>query len=1226
VQSEAGAAALERLRAEREAAAAKLREAQSAHAAATAREQSAAAQVDPEAEARQLLKADLARLKERYTEDHPDVRKLRSQLSELEARAPTAPVATPPGLPAGLQALQEQVSALDARISDAEAELGQTPHPVQRDDALGVELEAAKKRYLELLNQRMSAHLENPGDQFRKTTLTFRVLTPAVPPERPFWPDRRAFLLGGLALGLLSGLVLTIRAERWREEPASRPPRPRSRPDAARPVAASRRPNPAPPGSPSFDVNFGEAGAGAQHAAPASTVAPSDEPAAADFLDTAMIPAGPAVVPPSSSSGPALLEPGSIFWRTPRPRRASTEGDEASDPSEAEPAPSEWSDEEGSSALLEPGSVFVFLPARLSSDTQPVPIQATSIEPSPPLEPPLLPEEPAPAEVPPPSVVAAPALDFPPVAREPSVESPTVVLDPAAAAPETPAPASEPAPTIALPVPLPQQPQEAAAAGPALIVAGGPTDGSVLTLRPSASERLIGAAAYCHLRLNLPNVDPVHARVVCDAYGLSLADAGSTAGTYVNGRRIAGRYPLKDGDEVSLGPPGVVQSAGLRVRLPPVEKVTSSRELEPERPAREAPIVPARTLAEALIPPPRAPLPLPRTRVPAPATARSLEPSRPAPRGRPASRRGLAVGVALATVLAGGLAAWSGLLRSAPALAEVAPRRARPGQTLTLNGSGFELATDRNSVRLGSSLVRVVSATADRLEVELPRELGVRLPAVLPLVVEVAGRRSNPLTLDLAAAPRIARLRPGVARPGEAVTAVLEPGTVQAESVHVAGVAAQLTSNQPGEASFTVPAVAEASRVPVDVWVAGEPAERAYLAVGRLPLVTEVVPPRGPVGERVVLRGFGFDPDPVGNRVRFGQDQALVLSAAPEELVVSAPPAEPMPVGHAELPITVEALGATSSSPAQYTLLGPPSGTFLPRFFAAPVPELPGPNHAFVSNELSPVMLLTGPGAEASTAQRAARVAGVLNELVEAAAKPMALAFEVEPVPSVALAGGSFVVATATPADAIGYEGLWARLGRRGSATPRSVATFWTALLQDQLSLFVQHQRPTGVLELSVRGQVLADLHAQAVASTGGRKGVPTDLVNRLRTPLAPALREMALLLPQAGEANPGASVVGRWQGSMEEGDRGALPIQVRLFFEGRRLAGALTRRASGVSGEVRLREVVYERGSLAFSLPAGSGSLRFSGTVREESMAGLIVGDAGERKTVGFFTLRFAD
>jgi hypothetical protein len=771
---------------------------------------------------------------------------------------------------------------------------------------------------------------------------------------------------------------------------------------------------------------------------------------------------------------------------------------------------------------------------------------------------------------------------------------------------------------------LPQPAQEPALAGPALIVSGGPTDGSILTLRPSASERLIGAAAYCHLRLNLPNVEPVHARVVCDAYGLSLADAGSTAGTFVNGRRIAGRYPLKDGDEVSLGPPGSAQSAGLRVRLPPVEKVAGAREPEPARADREAPIVTARTLAEALIPPPRAPLPPPRARVPAP-PARPAEPP-PAPRGRRSSRRGLAVGAALATALAGGLGAWSGLLRSAPALAAVAPRRARPGQILTLSGSGFEAAADRNSVHLGSGHARVVSASESRLEVELPRELGVTLPAVLPLVVEVAGRRSNPLTLDVAAAPRVARLQPGVARPGEVVTAMLEPGTAQAESVHVAGVAAQLTSNQPGAASFTVPAVAEAGRVPVDVWVAGEPAERAYLAVGRLPLVTEVAPPRGPVGERVVLRGFGFDPDPVGNRVRFGQDQALVLSAAPEELIVSAPPAEPMPVGHAELPITVEALGATSSSPAQYTLLGPPSGTFLPRFFAAPVPELPGPNHAFVSNELGPVMLLTGPGAEPSTAQRAARVAGVLNELVEAAAKPMALAFEVEPVPSVALAGGSFVVATATPADAIGYEGLWARLGRRGSATPRSVATFWTALLQDQLSLFVQHQRPTGVLELSVRGQVLADLYAQAVASTGGRKGVPTELVSRLRTPLAPALREMALLLPQAGEANPGASVVGRWQGTMEEGDRGALPIQVRLFFEGRRLAGALTRRASGVSGEVRLREVVYQKGTLTFSLPAGSGSLRFSGTVREEAMAGLIVGGESGRETVGFFTLRFAD
>jgi hypothetical protein len=187
------------------------------------------------------------------------------------------------------------------------------------------------------------------------------------------------------------------------------------------------------------------------------------------------------------------------------------------------------------------------------------------------------------------------------------------------------------------------------------------------------------------------------------------------------------------------------------------------------------------------------------------------------------------------------------------------------------------------------------------------------------------------------------------------------------------------------------------------------------------------------------------------------------------------------------------------------------------------------------------------------------------------------------------------------------------------------VATFWTALLQDQLSLFVQHQRPTHVLELSARGQVLADLYAQSRASGGdGRPGVPTELVSRLRTPLGGALREMALLVPQPGESNPGASVVGRWLGSLEEGDRGAQPIQVRLFFEGRRLAGSLTRRARGVSGEVRLRNLAYEGGTLRFSLPAGSGSLAFRGTVREGSLAGLISGAEG--REVGFFTLRFAE
>jgi hypothetical protein len=577
---------------------------------------------------------------------------------------------------------------------------------------------------------------------------------------------------------------------------------------------------------------------------------------------------------------------------------------------------------------------------------------------------------------------------------------------------------------------------------------------------------------------------------------------------------------------------------------------------------------------------------------------------------------------ALLTALSGGLVAWNSRRAGSPVLADVAPRQARAGQTLTLRGSAFDEVLDRNAVHVGSAPARVVSASPQRLEVTLPRELGVPLPAALPVAVEVGGRRSNALTLEVAPALRVTQLQPSVARPGETVSATLEPADARADSVQVAGQAAALIASEPGVVRFRVPAMAEAARVPVEVGVAGERAERAYLAVGSLPLVAEVTPPRGQVGDRVELRGLGFHADAAGNRVRFGDAEALVLSATPESLIVSAPPGAPLREGEAELPISVEALGASSSHAARYVLVRPPPGSFRPRFYAAPVPELPGPDHALVSTELGAVMLLSGTGGERSTAERAARAARVLNELVGLGAKPLALAFSPDPTPGVTVAGGPHVIARVTPADVEGYATLWARTGRGGRPDPRTLAIFWTALLQDLLALFVQHERPTRVLELSARGRVLADLYAQSRAAGDG-EGVPSGLVGGSQATLVRAMGEMALSVPRPGESNTGASMVGRWLGEIEKGDGGRQPIEVQFLLEGRRLAGSLAYRTPATP-PARLRDVAYQQDALEFSLPADTETLRFRGTVHEDVVAGLVTGKDG--RGAGSFNLRFAE
>ena len=64
---------------------------------------------------------------------------------------------------------------------------------------------------------------------------------------------------------------------------------------------------------------------------------------------------------------------------------------------------------------------------------------------------------------------------------------------------------------------------------------------------------LIGRDAACDLTLDDPCVSRRHASVDLDSDQVRLTDLDSTNGTYVNGERVQGTLPLKDGSVVKIG-------------------------------------------------------------------------------------------------------------------------------------------------------------------------------------------------------------------------------------------------------------------------------------------------------------------------------------------------------------------------------------------------------------------------------------------------------------------------------------------------------------------------------------------------------------------------------------------------------------------------------------------------------------------------------------------------
>jgi hypothetical protein len=546
------------------------------------------------------------------------------------------------------------------------------------------------------------------------------------------------------------------------------------------------------------------------------------------------------------------------------------------------------------------------------------------------------------------------------------------------------------------------------------------------------------------------------------------------------------------------------------------------------------------------------------------------------------------------------------------------------GTTINLIGTGFASSASDNTVRFGETLATVTSATPTSLTATVP-EVAVPAAKGVPVTVQARGERSNALFVKIARLPRVVRVEPDVAVPGTEVTVHGQNFEGPDVTVRVGGERVAIKDAQPDALRVIVPEMpwADGQSVSITVAIGADTARAVPLLMGRLPLVVEVSPTYGPVGQRIAIKGRGFDPTAAGNRVTIGGAPALVLAAGPTELQVAAP-AAPTTGSQVELPVVVEARGATSSGRATFALAHPMSGNARLRFFPAVAAQGAPDRHVFVSTEIGPVLVLTGKADASTTTERAERVATTLTRLFDAAAN-RAVTFEVREgaTPAVAVADGPVVV-TATPDDVEGYALPWDPAAKPARGTPRQIAGYWAALLQDYLALFAQGQRPSRAAELSPRGKVLVDLYAEA-QRRGAGGGVPVATIYELSAAHLKSVRDMALLLPTGGASSAGAAVAGRWEGTMAETDA-QRRIEVQLQVDGGRLGGSLTTKTGGIAVRTPLQQVTYEKGLLKFVMASGGGARQFRGTLDGGTLSGSIFHDSAGKDAVGRFSLRYVE
>jgi hypothetical protein len=192
---------------------------------------------------RSVTKAKLDALLKRYTEDHPEVKRLKQILAEEDSDTPVAvasapveapvqqPAATPVGairasrppvkytnpvLESQLRTVETEISRhkeeqqrLAALVSKYQTKLEAIPVREQEITDLVRDYEISKAHYKQLLEKQLSAETATQLE-IRQKGERFSVLDPAQPAERPSRPNRLLLNLGGAVAGLGLGLLLAL--------------------------------------------------------------------------------------------------------------------------------------------------------------------------------------------------------------------------------------------------------------------------------------------------------------------------------------------------------------------------------------------------------------------------------------------------------------------------------------------------------------------------------------------------------------------------------------------------------------------------------------------------------------------------------------------------------------------------------------------------------------------------------------------------------------------------------------------------------------------------------------------------------------------------------------------------------------------------------------------------------------------------------------------------------
>ena len=295
-----------------------------------------------------------------------------------------------------------------------------------------------------------------------------------------------------------------------------------------------------------------------------------------------------------------------------------------------------------------------------------------------------------------------------------------------------------------------------------------------------------------------------------------------------------------------------------------------------------------------------------------------------------------------------------------PAIADVQPRTATPGQEVRILGENFSPRITENVVTLAGRPIVVRAATPTTLTVIVPD--GAQTGRFVVRVTG-SGEATAPFDFAVGAPLQITSFSPAVGPPGTTVTLTGSGfgSSPRAQQVFLGRIACRVVSASPSALVVQLPARVSTGLFMVDVRGAGRAYSAQPFVVQPAPTIAGFEPPAGPPGTHVRVRGTGFGGDVRVVQVAFGGVVATVRGLSDHELVAE------VPQGGQSAPIQVTVNGVGPAiSPAAFTVVSVPViADFQPRS-GGPGTEVtitgsgfgaaPGHNRVSISGVTAPVL------------------------------------------------------------------------------------------------------------------------------------------------------------------------------------------------------------------------------------------------------------------------------